>query len=415
MKSTRLVIVISVTLLLISCSPSKIDSEAISTPQKTPLIEHTSAPAMTVTTYPPPRTATNESTSTQNEITENCIELSEENSGIHGSGILLLRSQLDLNNILNLQDSAESKLINQDGMLRSYLISPDMKHLLVEVCNNGCKYVLKNSVETINTTPSQSDWVLWQWLDNKRVIILSRIEPHNVMLLDPFTGNIEKFGLDLPDPYTIHQTNIESIIPISFNPSLSTVLFYEEKPKGKLVLWSIDNAREIASLPYTVGRSVSFSPWSPDGQRYVTVSPNPRVTKANELFEINIDGFITQLTHYNQENEFANVASPVLSPDNQHIAFWLKISTASNSNPEDLPQYLAIMDTFSLETKILCQTYSTPYYPSSSVFWSSDGQQLIANTRTNEGIVEPTLIDLVHLTKTKINTHGAWVEGWMVP
>jgi hypothetical protein len=72
------------------------------------------------------------------------------------------------------------------------------------------------------------------------------------------------------------------------------------------------------------------------------------------------------------------------------------------------------MDALSLETKILCQTFSTPYYSAFPIYWSSDGRQLIANTRTDKGVVEPIVIDIVRNTRTKINTGGSWVEGWMI-
>jgi WD40 repeat protein len=378
-----------------------------------PLLPTVISPSQTLVITQSLATPTIDVKALQDEVIEGCVKLTNGDLDHQLDGILLLQSQGNYR-LLNISNLSETPLIDQPGRIYAHHVSPDRKHLIVEVCDDGCVYILKNSTQIINTIPSQNYWILWQWLDNDRVIILSRIEPHNVVILSPFTGDVEILEVNLPNPYTIHQTEKESVIPISLNPSLNNVLFYKENLGGRLILWNINERREIVSLPYELDRSVGFDSWSPDGQRYVTASPDNRTTTVNALFEINVDGALSQLTHYDQEYEFSNVTSPVWSPDNQHIAFWLKLSTPTNSNPENLSQYLAIMDALSLETKILCQTFSTPYYSAFPIYWSSDGRQLIANTRTDKGVVEPIVIDIVRNTRTKINTGGSWVEGWMI-
>ena len=257
--------------------------------------------------------------------------------------------------------------------------------------------------------------MLSQWLDNNRVIIWSLTEPHDLFVLDPFTGLVNTIKVDLYNPYAIQHTPEESLIPISVDPSLDKLFYYDEAFGGRLILWDLKDKQEIVSLPYHVDSSVGFDAWAPNGQQYVTAAPDNRTTTKNALFKIDMDGVLTRLTYYDQNYEFANVTGPAWSPDNRHIAFWVKIGTGTNTNPDELSQYLAVMDIANSETNIYCLTYSTPYYPAFPVIWSPAGNQLIANTRNDQGIVEPVLIDLVDLTKEKIETQGKWVKGWMQP
>ena len=416
MKSIRLIIVTCLSTLFASCSPvgGSFPNTTITAPSVKATSVSTVAPTATITSHSPSSTATFDSILTQDVITGDCNTLSDEDVSDQVDGILLLRYQNNFR-LLDIRNATVSNLLEQEGNVRARLVSPDNRYLLVEVCSNGCKYILKNSTQVLDTIPVRSDWVLWQWLDNERVVILSRIEPHDVTILNPFTGDVEEFSIDLPNPYSLSQTPEESVIPISLNPSLNKVLFYDEQFGGRLILWSIDEEREIVSVPYNVDRSVGFGSWSPDGQKYITSSPDNRTTTMNALFSIDRNGILTRLTNFDQNYEFANVTNPVWNPDNQHIAFWLKIGSESSSKPEDLPQFLTIMNVSSLETKVLCQMYSISDYPAFPVIWSPNGQQLIANTRTDEGIVEPVLIDIAHLTRTKVSTQGNWVEGWLAP
>jgi hypothetical protein len=344
-----------------------------------------------------------------------CIELKPDHT-LQAAGFLLLQDDSgDTNNLMNLTTMAITKIPEQAGSVYLPIVSPDGKHLIGEVCAEDCNYVLRTPDRIVNTIASQKDWVMRQWLDNERVIILTLHQPHDVLILNPFTGDIEKLSLSLNDPFTISRGPEESLIPVNLDKSLSKALYYDEHAEGRLILWDISEAKELVTLPYTVNPSVAFNgySWSPDGKTYITVAPNN--VSSNALYSLNINGELTKLTDYDQEYLLANITYPVWSPDNRHIAFWLKVAKTSSEKPDELSQYLAVMDTLNLETKIYCQTFGNPFYPAFPMHWSPDGLQLITNTRTERGAVEPVLIDLVHLTKTNINTQGSWVEGWLSP
>jgi hypothetical protein len=116
--------------LLLSCTANNGKDTNITSATKTAnTVTSTAVSEPTVTIYTPTGGVTSNPISSRKEIEESCIELSEKNSGIHENGILLLRHQLERNGTLNLQDLAESKVLDQDGTIRSYLLSPDMKHL----------------------------------------------------------------------------------------------------------------------------------------------------------------------------------------------------------------------------------------------------------------------------------------------
>jgi hypothetical protein len=129
-----------------------------------------------------------------------------------------------------------------------------------------------------------------------------------------------------------------------------------------------------------------------------------------------MDGNIKQLSNYNQTYEFANVMSPIWSPDNIHIGFWIKIGDVINSNPDEMDQQLAIINTDTLETKIYCLTYGIASYAANPIIWSPDGRNIIANTRLPNGDVEIILVDLIQNTKSALNgTKGFFAEDWMSP
>jgi len=120
-----------------------------------------------------------------------------------------------------------------------------------------------------------------------------------------------------------------------------------------------------------------------------------------------------RLTFYDQQYNFGNVANPAWSPDSSHIAFWLRLSEEKVVNIEEIPQYLAVMNVQTREVKVYCQTAGST--PGDFISWSSDGNQLIVNTRTLQDTAEPLLIDLIHLTKTILPTRNSFVEGWLTP
>jgi WD40 repeat protein len=193
-------------------------------------------------------------------------------------------------------------------------------------------------------------------------------------------------------------------------------VIYNNKDGG-VVLWDLETNREMNSLwPL---EETSFFPyqWSPDGTKFVTPrSDTISATTNNELYMVNMmDGKLEELTHFNLKYPYASVHLPAWSPDGHHIGFWLRIGD-SNSDPRKLRQWLAVLDTDTLETTIYCLADKPQSGPSSGIVWSPDGQQLIVTFGSQlDGTLTPILVDLVHQTKAVLDTQNMLVEDWMAP
>jgi Tol biopolymer transport system component len=235
---------------------------------------------------------------------------------------------------------------------------------------------------------------------------------NTIVIYNPFTDEQRNIQLNLPNPYiVIDGGGRDAWVRADIDPSLKRVLYNDKD--GRLVLWDLDTQKEIAFLPSPT--DVTVGKWSPDGTEFATPWPSP-TSDATELFIIDIHGAVTKLTNFNQKYPFANIDTwPSWSPDGRHIAFWLKISNAANSNPDTLRQWLAITDTTTLDTQIYCLSPNTPPARGENIVWSPDSQFVIVNSESSSRDVKPTLVDLTHHTQSKLDTHGLWVDDWTAP
>ena len=315
-----------------------------------------------------------------------------------------------------------------------YAVSPNRKLMLAGACpTDKCNYILRTVDKIIKTNiPTGDDWIVLRWLDNERVIFLPRLQPNqplqpqNEVIYNVFTGEKSDLHLYLPNPKTINNNGGPGdLFEASLDPTLKRVVYNNQS--GRLVLWNLDTQKEMASLPLAADTDQFRSDgWSPDGKKFVTLSPagfqhassGESIPTANELFMFDVDGNLTQLTHYNQNLQFANIDPPLWSPDNRHIAFGLTTGDDS-SNPENFQRWLAIFDTSTLETK-LYRSASNTIFSASDILslsslgldWSPDGQQLIVG----HWDANLTLVDLAHETKSVIpGTEGTWAGDWMAP
>jgi hypothetical protein len=295
-------------------------------------------------------------------------------------------------------------------------VNPNRQYMLAT--DNSYKFQLRTAEKVINANiPDFGEWMAGRWLDNEHMAFLRLKEPkQDVIILNPFTGTYRSIRISIPD-FKIEQAGPGfHIVYLFIDPTLKRVFYNDEN--GRFVLWDIETRKEIAVMPSPYSDE-SFLPWewSPDGTKIITPIPEMSAgnQQANELFTFDTEGKLEQLTHLNSKYEFANVEGSSWSPDGRHIGFWLKIGSAG-SNPRELHQWLAVLDTQTLATTIYC--LADKIQPSSawSPVWSPDGQQLIVNFGSRlDGTLTPILVDIIDKTQSVIDTQNMTVEDWMAP
>jgi WD40 repeat protein len=342
------------------------------------------------------------------------------------NGFLVLENSKTDDNLLYNMESWKTVDIVDKNNEKMYIdfVSPNKKFILVGACPDRCNYSLQAGNKIIKANlPTEDDWVLAGWLDNERAVFLSQMkpgqpaQPQNQMIYNVFTGEKISLQLYLPDPQTVDLPGrfTDKLFVASVSPSLNRVLFSDQN--NSLVLWNLDTQKEVVSLPFARFEGpFREDGWSPDGKKFVTISPDkffndnrlPPARAANELFMFDMDGNLTQLTHYNQKLPFASIFNFRWSPDNRHLAFWL--TTGDDvSGYKNLQQWLAVFDTSTLETKVYRSASRTI---SSSIIWSPDGQQLVVS----DWEANLMLVDLAHKTKSPISdTQDMRIWDWMAP
>jgi hypothetical protein len=380
----------------------------------------------TVTTLPIPSVTVIPSVSLKSDFPEGCLSLTDTpiNIDVFNNGLLVVFDGgnysnyfLDprLNQVLEIEEKKQISSFTSLPDFVSARISPNKKYLQTSFIDNDYG-MIRTVNEVIKTydTQGQEDWNRGRWLDNERMFFQYWEYPHGdtIVIYNPFTGEQKDIQLDLPNPYiVIDGQGRATWVRADIDPSLKRVL-YNDKDE-RLILWDMDTQREIASLPSPT--DLRQGRWSPDGKKFAIPSPSSNFA-SSELFMINVDGTVIKLTNFTQKFPFANVEThPSWSPDGHRIAFWLSISNVANTDSKTLRSWLAITDIITLDTQIYCLSPNEPPTGGGDIVWSPDSTQVIVNTDILSEQVKPVLVDLTHLTKSKLYTHGLWVLDWMAP
>lgn len=380
----------------------------------------------TATMLPIPSVTVTPSASPEPDFPEGCVILSEYPLDKNTISGLLIVWNIDLQNLNyyfldprsdQILDMVQKKQLSWDALNSdrvSVKVSPNKKFAYVSLVYKK-NSIVRTVDEIINTynTQGQQDWNRGRWLDNERMFFQYWEYPHGdtIVIYNPFTGEQKNIQLDLPNPYIVYESlGKVAWVKADIDPTLKRVL-YNDKDE-RLVLWSLDTQKEIASLPSPM--DVTDGTWSPDGKEFAIPSPST-IGAPQEMFIMDMDGTV-KMTSFNQKYPFASVSNrPLWSPDGRHIAFWLQVSNIANADPKTLRQWLAITDTTTLETQIYCLSSGKPPTGGGGIVWSPDSTQVIVNTDTLSEEVKPVLVDLTHLTQTELDTHGLRVTDWMVP
>lgn len=250
--------------------------------------------------------------------------------------------------------------------------------------------------------------VLSPWLTNATLIIRrEEAYPGTATtarwILNPFTG--DRFELP-PNPKDL---SIFSSFLIwwgigitSYNPALTREVYLSDLGT---VLVDLSSRRELARID-----AFADSPpeWSPDGRQFVIVCSTvtePERSKG-ELFIVNSQGDINQLTHLTISNYHITPLNYRWSPSGQKLAFWVALATRKNIADVNI----AILD---------IPTGGVTVYPIESTFnlapepvWSPDGSQLLVGVTSETG-ERTLLVDLSQNWAVQVGNQMI-PAGWLV-
>ena len=413
------IFIIPIVVVIVACNVASPISTSTAT--ITPVIPVSSQEANTPTLPSPTITVMPSATKNALDLPEDCINLkSVDFNPIEFNGLLTLFGTSS--NHLFDPKANQNLDIDESGNQIFYpgLISPNKKYVLVSTHNNGNNiyFDIRTADRIIRKDIQIPDsWIFGRWLNNEEMAFFSLVPEEYVNIFNPFTGDTKKIRPELPNALVMDFSSLFKIIYYYIDPTLKRVIYGDQD--GKLILWDIEARKEIVSLPalvkpngYLASPVEVFHPfgWTQDGRKFVTPWPISESNQplANELYVFDMSGELKKLTNLNKEYSFAEIDIPIWSPDGGRIGFALRIGK-TDANPRKPDQWLAILDTSTLETKVYCLAIDT------SVIWSPDGQRLIINIDGTSRDHESILVDLINQTQTVINTNSMYVYDWLSP
>jgi hypothetical protein len=269
----------------------------------------------------------------------------------------------------------------------------------------------------------KSEWGrLAAWLDNHRILIarqadlqLSIYNPETVILLDINTGEDTEIQVTYPDLNHVEYVNW-NLINYIYSPDLTRVLYPTSRVDPGYVnyvaLWDMENKQILATLPLELPET-SLPQWSPDGSQVLVSGlvskpgENATAWRRHELFAIDRNGNIAQLTHFTDYYPGTiTIEDYTWSPDGQNIAFWLQ--TKQMAEPQ--------LFTFNVSSgkSINHCIFALPFHGASRPIWSPLGDYLMIDRQESAKAVPQTLLlDILQGTVTQI-AEDIYVVDWLV-
>jgi hypothetical protein len=333
--------------------------------------------------------------------------------------------------LFNIKTIEERAFGSVDNPIWDLKVSPNQQLMLyLDGSNSPWLNKIISLEKEIRQFPDSELWASFAWLDNEHIIFGSTTEvpDSTVKTYNYLTGEEANLYLDIPNPlYWIHPTG-NNILIASINPEIDRVVYFDKKDGGRIIFWDNKSNRILSSLSYPIHESNGqdmlpavpfFDGWSPDGKKFITTSPlvvsKTEEVMAEELFQFNYNGKITQVTQFSNFYNFVRITQPVWSPDGETIAFWLRVSNNENQTLDTLNQQLVTLNIRTNEIRDLCLQFGQSKYSSATrqPIWSPDSDYLVVETRMPDG---NPIVNLVNIKENTLITlkKGFLPIGWVI-
>lgn len=262
-------------------------------------------------------------------------------------------------------------------------ISPDKKHVFYLDCPSNkweeCSYTLNDGQKVLKSYPTDAKKDNWQgisWLDNEHILAWQSLPDPAFVVFNPFTGEEKSFSPNLPGVFLYPIQTMAA----NFTPDLKRAIYFTKVGEDRVVLWDMEKQNELARMPIsiTIKDWLAWEGWSFDRKIFsVAGLPRPGQDTLEDLFVINMDGTVQQITRFSDFYQTVLISSPSWSPDGRFISFQLQVSEKPNDDWQKLDSRLMLAD---LETKKvinLCKKYGS----SRGTIWSPDSKYLAIKAR----------------------------------
>ncbi len=439
-KNNIYFIAVVVSIILLSCTDSKLYREAPINP--TAIIGSTHA---TTPQFSP--TATQSPIVTDSLISFECLEVnttSVDDIKIKGSIVILNPDLASFNTIP--YDSVIFPRQSASSIVNRYAVSPDYEKLAYYETNSDTqaqsRFVIVGPKITPNNYIPKNDWLgLAGWLNNRTILFEKNIRnndgyvgnPVPLIAWDVTSDQVQELAPDYPGIYSLFPEIVEwgnfRFSEVMYNPSLEFAIYPKMTPYDSLVLWDIKAKRQVTSLTGFVFFGLEPK-WSPDGNYFVIAKYPENSTKylpefksKQELFRISKTGSIDQLTYLTDEFDIS-FGHYSWSPNGKYIAFWLY---SSFDYPDSDWPYnakfprLAVLDSTTRKIKNYCITggsfsktsNNTPVFNSPDApIWSPDSTELVVQSPSENGNAV-VIINIQMTNSSKILDLGLPI-GWLI-
>lgn len=267
-------------------------------------------------------------------------------------------------------------------------------------------YLINEGLPQLLDSSLFNNMVLIDWFDNDRLIFSPKEkEDMTIYLYSIDTNAFEKIPFTYTDLYPSKFLNWswnggKPPLPI-YNPQFSHVIYMGYQSGLGYTIRQM-NTKEIlwgSQVPNPGNKPV----WSHDGKQiYIIKQVDPG--KNEEIFSIDLDGIVNQLTGLSNIYNKTELSGIYLSPDGNSIAFWLY----TKNDEEEKYNHLAILD---LPTKVVTEyCYNKGGGP---IYWSPNGNQLAFEISDYlGGNIETIVLDLQKYLAVKM-TNNKTPIGWL--